>query len=394
MISSFRNYLVEEEKTLYFVWGRMNPPTAGHEKLLDFLKAKAGNNPYRIYLTQTEDQNKNPIPFVQKVKFARKGFPQYARQIMMDRKLKTIFDAVTSFYNEGFKRIVVVAGGDRIREYEVTLNKYNGKKGRHGFYNFEKITVMNAGDRDPEASGVAGVSGTKLRGFVKSGDFTSFAQNMPKKLSNADAKQVFNAVRKGLGLKEQKEFVNHVQLETVSQTREAYVAGDLFSVGDTVVIKDTDVVAEVKHLGSNYIIVESDGVQMRKWLNAVELIEKEGNQKVRQDPDVKKAPGTQPAPYYGGLSKSTKKKRLAHFKKYSKYDDDNPKAYKKAPGDATAKTKPSKHTKKFKAMYGEDAVKLAKQRIDREKAADAKRHDRMMDRARLRKTMRKNRETS
>ena len=372
----------------------MNPPTAGHEKLLDFLKAKAGNNPYRIYLTQTEDQNKNPIPFVQKVKFARKGFPQYARQIMMDRKLKTIFDAVTSFYNEGFKRIVVVAGGDRIREYEVTLNKYNGKKGRHGFYNFEKITVMNAGDRDPEASGVAGVSGTKLRGFVKSGDFTSFAQNMPKKLSNADAKQVFNAVRKGLGLKEQKEFVNHVQLETVSQTREAYVAGDLFSVGDTVVIKDTDVVAEVKHLGSNYIIVESDGVQMRKWLNAVELIEKEGNQKVRQDPDVKKAPGTQPAPYYGGLSKSTKKKRLAHFKKYSKYDDDNPKAYKKAPGDATAKTKPSKHTKKFKAMYGEDAVKLAKQRIDREKAADAKRHDRMMDRARLRKTMKKNRETS
>ena len=372
----------------------MNPPTAGHEKLLDFLKAKAGNNPYRIYLTQTEDQNKNPIPFVQKVKFARKGFPQYARQIMMDRKLKTIFDAVTSFYNEGFKRIVVVAGGDRIREYEITLNKYNGKKGRHGFYNFEKITVMNAGDRDPESSGVAGVSGTKLRDFVKSGDFTSFAQNMPKKLSNAYAKQVFNAVRKGLGLKEQKEFANHVQLEKVSQTREAYVSGDLFKVGDTVIIKDTDVVAEVKHLGSNYIIVESDGVQMRKWLNAVELIEKEGNQKVRQDPDVKKAPGTQPAPYYGGLSKSTKKKRLAHFKKYSKYDDDNPKAYKKAPGDATAKTKPSKHTKKFKAMYGEDAVKIAKQRIDREKAVDAKRHDRMMDRARLRKTMRKNRETS
>ena len=116
MINSFKSYLVEEEKTLYFVWGRMNPPTAGHEKLLDFLKAKAGNNPYRIYLTQSEDQTKNPIPYMQKIKFARKGFPQYARQIMMDRKLKTIFDAVTSFYNEGFKRIVVVAGGDRIRQ--------------------------------------------------------------------------------------------------------------------------------------------------------------------------------------------------------------------------------------------------------------------------------------
>src|SRR6056300_594226 len=107
MISSFSSFLVEEEKTLYFVWGRMNPPTAGHEKLLDFLKDKAGNNPFRIYLTQTEDNNKNPISFAQKIKFARKGFPQYARQIMMDRKLKTIFNAMSSFYNEGFKRIVI-----------------------------------------------------------------------------------------------------------------------------------------------------------------------------------------------------------------------------------------------------------------------------------------------
>ena len=102
MINSFKTFLVEEEKTLYFVWGRMNPPTAGHEKLLDFLKAKAGSNPFRIYLTQTQDKNKNPIPYVQKIKFARKGFPQYARQIMMQKKLKTIFDAMTSFYNEGF----------------------------------------------------------------------------------------------------------------------------------------------------------------------------------------------------------------------------------------------------------------------------------------------------
>ena len=144
MISSFKNYLVEEEKTLYFVWGRMNPPTAGHEKLLDFLKQKAGKNPFRIYLTQSEDQNKNPIPFAQKIKFARKGFPQYARQIMMNRKLKTIFDAMTSFYDEGFKRIVIVAGQDRVNQYDVLLKKYNGKKGKHGFYNFERIDVLSS----------------------------------------------------------------------------------------------------------------------------------------------------------------------------------------------------------------------------------------------------------
>ncbi len=377
MINSFKNYLVEEEKTLYFVWGRMNPPTAGHEKLLDFLKAKAGNNPFRIYLTQTEDNNKNPIPFVQKVKFARKGFPQYARQIMLDKKLKTIFNAMTSFYDEGFKRVVIVAGDDRVREYEITLKKYNGKEGKHGFYNFERITVLSAGKRDPESKGVEGVSGTKLREYVKSGDFTKFAQYMPKRLSNADTKSVYNAVRKGLGLNEQKEFRNHIQLDSVSETREAYISGSLCNVGDKVIIKETDEVAEVKVLGTNYVIVELNGMQSRKWLDSIEVIED----------------------YYKGLSKSTADKRKAHFNRNAKKADDNKSAYKPAPGDAKAKTKLSKHTLKFRQMYGED-IAMAKQRISNQKkiekrrdAADAKRHDRMMDTARLAAARRKNRNT-
>ena len=390
MINSFRNFLVEEEKTLYFVWGRMNPPTAGHEKLLDFLKAKAGNNPFRIYLTQSEDNKKNPIPFVQKVKFARKGFPQYARQIMLDKKLKTIFDAMTSFYDEGFKRVVIVAGGDRIREYDITLNKYNGKKGKHGFYNFEKITVLNAGDRDPDSQGVDGVSGTKLRGYVSSGDFTKFAQNMPKKLSNVDAKAVYNSVRKGLGLKEEKNFKNHVQLDPVSETREMYVAGDLFAVGDKVAIKENDVIGIITHLGTNYVILEANGTQYRKWITSIDLVEKAAP----QDKDIADRKGTQPAKYHKGLKKSTKIARDAQFKKQAKMADDDPAAYKPAPGDKTAKTKPSKYTLKFKDMYGENKMAdLAKKRIDREKAADKVRHDRMMDRARMRDTLKKNRET-
>ena len=364
-INSFKSYLVEEEKTLYFVWGRMNPPTAGHEKLLDFLKDKAGTNPFRIYLTQSEDKNKNPIPFVQKVKFARKGFPQYARQIMLNKKLKTIFDAMTSFYNEGFKRVVIVAGGDRIREYDVTLNKYNGVKGRHGFYNFERITVLNAGDRDPESKGVDGVSGTKLRGFATANDFTSFAQYMPKKLSNADAKSVFNAVRKGLGLEEKKIFRNHVQFEPISEIRESYMDGKLFDVGDEVVIKGHGIVAEIKHLGSNYVIVESKGEVYRKWLTDVEKVNPNQefeyevhdfsplSEEVRQDSDIGDRKGTQPAKYHAGLKKSTKAKRDAQFKKQAKMADDDPAAYKPAPGDKTAKTKPSKYTKAYKDMFEE-----------------------------------------
>jgi len=386
-ISSFKAYLVEEEKTLYFVWGRMNPPTAGHEKLLDFLKKKAGNNPFRIYLTQSEGDEKNPIPYSQKIKFARKGFPRYARQIMVNKKLKTLFDAMTSFYDEGFKRVVIVAGADRVREYDIILNKYNGKKGRHGFYNFEKIIVENAGDRDPESKGVDGVSGTKLRGFATSGNFTKFAQYMPKDLSNADAKAVYNAVRKGLGLNEQTDFKNHVKLSPVSDEREAYVTGDLYEVGSIVVMKESGEVGKVKHLGTNYIIVETKNGDFRKWLDAVELIEAE-------DPDIGHMKGVQSKNYYKGLKKTTKKSRAAHFNKNKNKDDDDASAYKPAPGDAKTDTKPSKHTKKFKQMYGEKInVDMAKKRIERQKAALDKRHDRMMDRARMRDVKKKNRET-
>ena len=389
MIGSFKSFLVEEEKTLYVVWGRMNPPTIGHEKLLDALKDKAGTNPYRIYLTQTQDNKKNPIPFVQKVKFARKGFPQYARQIMLDRKLKSMFDMATAVYDEGFKKLVVVAGSDRVREFDVTLNKYNGKKGRHGFYNFQNISVVSAGQRDEESEGVDGVSGTKLRKMATDGDFGKFAQKMPKRLSNADSKAVFNAVRRGLGLKEQKEFKNPVQFEPVSEKREDYVKGNLYSVGDSVVIRDTGELCNISHLGSNYVIVESNGKQYRKWLEDVEMIEKTSTP---QDPDIKDRKGSQPAGYYAGLKKSTKQKRAAHFAKHGKKDDDDNSAYKPAPGDKTAKTKPSVHTKRFKQMFGDD-VETAKKRIDREKAADKIKHDRMMDRARMQDVRKKNRET-
>ena len=417
MINSFKSFLVEETKTLYFVWGRMNPPTAGHEKLLDFLKEKAGNNPYRIYLTQSEDNSRNPIPYTDKVKFARKGFPQYARQIVLDKKIKTIFDALVSFYNEGFKKIVIVAGDDRVREYKITLPKYNGVKARHGFYNFENIEVLNAGKRDPESQGVEGVSGTKLRNYVKDDDFTKFAQYMPKRLSNADTKAVYNAVRKGMGLKEEREFKRHVQLEPVSEIRESYVNGELFKEGDTVVIKDSGELAKVKTLGSNYVIVEGSGNQYRKWLDAVEKVDDnnvdyevadfsiklESLNEARnpEDPDIGSRKGSQPVNYHKGLGKSTKVARDRQFKKQAKMADDNPAAYKPAPGDATAKTKPSKYTKAFKSMYGEQNVDMVKDKIAREReiekrrdAADQKRQDQMLDRARAARTRRINRRTT
>ena len=405
MINSFKSFLVEEEKSVYFTFGRMNPPTTGHEKLFNALAAKAGRNPYRIFVSQSQDAKKNPLAYKDKVKAIRKMFPKHARSVMVNNNVKNAMNAASELYKEGYKTLVMVVGSDRVREFSTLLDKYNGQKGRHGFYNFTRINVVSAGDRDPDAEGVEGMSASKMRGAAASGDFTKFSQGVPRNVSNAETKAIYNMVRKGMGLKETNEYTKHIQLKPVSDVRESYVNGELFKEGDEVVIKDTGELAKVKSLGSNYVIVEGSGNTYRKWLDAIEPIEAESRvdeqDKSRQDPDIKDRKGSQPAAYHKGLSKSTKTKRDAQFKKQSKMADDNPAAYKPAPGDATGKTKPSKHTKKFKDMYGEQTVAQARARISREReierrrdAADKKRHDSILDRARTLRTRKINRGTT
>ena len=396
MIGSFKNFLVEEEKVVFFTWGRMNPPTIGHEKLLTALSRKAGNNPYFVYLSQSTDPKKNPLPYKDKIKIARKMFPRHARRIMLDAKVRNLFDILTKLYDMGYKNVTMVVGADRVQEFDVLMNKYNGKKGRHGFYNFRSMNVASAGDRDPDAEGATGMSASKMRAAAGKGDFTSFSQGLPKTFSNADAKNLFNTVRKGMGLKEQREYKNHIQLNPISETREQYITGELYSVGDKEIVKESDEVGEVTHLGANYVIVEKNGSQKRYWLDAIELLEKI---EVPQDRDIKDKEGTQPAKYYKGLSKSTKSARDAHFKKNTRQP---------APGDKEASKKDmpkSQHTLKFKQMYGEqDAVKRVQARIKRRDARqDAKdekqdkRDVRAIAQAKIRKirtdVLKKNRET-
>ena len=385
MISSFKSYLIEEERTVFFTFGRMNPPTTGHEKLMNELAKKSGKHSYRVYLSQSVDKKKNPLDYGTKVKTVRKFFPKHARQVMLDKKVKNVFDAVTEIYNDGYKNVSMIVGSDRVNEFTVLLKKYNGVKGRHGLYNFKKINVISAGDRDPDADDVSGMSASKMREAASDGHFTKFSQGLPRNVSNSDAKKVYNEVRRGMGLREQKTYFNKLHFEPVSEKREAYVKGHLFDIGDSVTVVGSDELARVTSLGTNYVIIEQNGKFFRKWLDSVELLEKERTKEVSQDKDVKKAKGSQPSVYYKGLSKSTKQKRLSHFNRTSKMADDNPAAYKQAPGDKTAKTKPSKHTLKYKRMYGEDAVDLAKQKIDREKRMDKIKHARMLNRAKVRK---------
>lgn len=274
MINSFKQYLVEEDKAVYFTFGRMNPPTVGHGKLLDKLAQAAGKNPYRVYLSQTTDAKKNPLDYNSKVKHVRKMFPKHARQVMINKNVRTAIDVLVALYDEGFRKVVMVVGSDRINEFDTLLNKYNGTKARHGFYNFESIKVVSAGERDPDAEGVEGMSASKQRENAANNDFVSFSQGLPASMSNTEARRLFNDVRKGMGLKEQTEFKNHIALKPVSEAREKFVAGELFELGDQVVVKESDEVGTVSVLGANYVILEmANGGRQRKWLDAVELID-------------------------------------------------------------------------------------------------------------------------
>ena len=274
MINSFKQYLDEENSVAYFTFGRMNPPTVGHEKLLNSLSIKSGKNDYFVYLSQTNDPKKNPLGYNVKVKHVRKMFPKHARRVMIDRKVKTAFDAASQIYAKGYQNLVMVVGDDRVREFRALLDKYNGVKGKHGFYNFKSIDVVSAGARDPDSDGVEGMSASKMRQFAADNDFTSFAQGLAKSMNTKDSKKLFNDVRTGMGLKEETEFKRHVELETVSEEREMFVQGKLFDLGDKVIVKESDEMGVITYLGANYVLVElSEDRSVRKWLDAVEKIE-------------------------------------------------------------------------------------------------------------------------
>tara|TARA_B100001093_G_scaffold476997_1_gene503870 strand:- start:3553 stop:4887 length:1335 start_codon:yes stop_codon:yes gene_type:complete len=354
----FSEYLKEAKGEMTFVFGRFNPPTTGHEKLFEQLK-KASSGSYRIYASKSQDPKKNPLTFKQKIKFLRKIFPKHARSIMADNDVRTVLDIATKLYDQGYTKVNMVAGSDRVKEFSILLNKYNGVKSRHGFYEFkDQIKVVSAGDRDPDAEGVTGMSASKMRAAAANNDMASFAKGLPK---NVDPKELFLTVRKGMGLKEQK---IEIKLDPVSEKREEYVEGKLFNVGDIVALKETNDVGTIKVCGSNYLIVEFGEWKKRVWLDKVDLLENCGG--VGEPGVTKKYKNTTPGEtvseddeklkggYYKGIkAKSTKQARKRHFDKGAEMDDDNPNAYKKAPGDATAKTKPSKHTKKYQQMFGE-----------------------------------------
>ena len=256
--------------TLTLGFGRFNPPTAGHEKLLDKIKDTAEGGSYTIYPSHSEDNDKNPIGAEDKVLFMRKLFPTHSNSIVYDPSIRTIIDALTHADVQGYQTVNLVVGSDRQKEFESLANKYNGQ-----LYTFDAINVISAGDRDPDAEGVEGMSASKLRALAADGDFEAFKKGLPKAAKGAVAQELFNTVQKSIGKKAvaTKEGIEMWQIAPkldFKTLREHFVSGNIFNIGTLVENLNTGLVGRVLRKGTNYVIaVTNEGIMYKSWINDI-----------------------------------------------------------------------------------------------------------------------------
>jgi predicted nucleotidyltransferase len=258
-------------KSIAFAFGRFNPPTIGHEKLINKVKSVPTND-YKIYLSRSEDPKKNPLSPRDKLSIMKKMFPSHARNIEINRT-NMVLDIATMLYNKGYTDITMVAGSDRVREFEGILKKYNGVKSRHGLYDFNTINVVSAGERDPDAEGATGMSASKMRAAAAKGDLKSFQKGLP---SGVDAEDIMKQVRKGMRLAASYGGLSHVSgakpiasLEEFEQQqiRDLYIREMIFNIGDEVDYVKEDVQGKVVRKGTNYIVVEDNKNNLHKaWI--------------------------------------------------------------------------------------------------------------------------------
>lgn len=201
---SFNQFLAEEKlKTTVMAFGRMNPPTTGHGKLIDKVKEVADkhNGNHVVVLSHSQDAKKNPLSPEAKVTHAKNLFPGTTVK-SSSKEHPTFLHQASELHKSGTEHLVMVAGSDRVKEYKEKLNQYNGQEGAHGHFNFKKISVVSAGARDPDTEGVEGMSASKMREHASTGNYGKFKEGLPGGTKEVHAKQLYNDVRKGMNVED------------------------------------------------------------------------------------------------------------------------------------------------------------------------------------------------
>ena len=263
---SFKEISEARGDTAVFTFGRFNPPTIGHEKLVNAVakqQSKNSGSKMYVYASQSNDPKKNPLPYAKKIAYMRKMFKKHSKNIITG-KPRTAIEVAVELYNKGHKAIVMVVGSDRVTEFRELLEEYNGVEGkRHGYYGFDNIEVVSAGERDPDAEGVEGMSASKMRAAAEKGDFDSFKTGIPNTMSDDDKKKMYLDVRRGQGMREEREMG-----DDYDSLRDAYLTGKIWNVGESIEAKGIS--GEVVRKGTNYLsFVTEDGKVHKAWLHEV-----------------------------------------------------------------------------------------------------------------------------
>ena len=268
-------------ETITLVFGRFNPPTVGHEKLLQGAKGVAGAGELRIYPSRSEDPQKNPLDPDTKSNMMKKMFPDFSDNIINDSDVRTIFDALKIADEENYSDVQIVVGSDRVAEFDSLAQKYNGQ-----LYNFDNIETISAGDRDAEAEGVEGMSASKMRAAAADNDFESFRQGIPKSLDDKTAKSLMNTVRKKMQVATESWSLWQIAPKfDWRNLREHYVTGKIFNINSLVENLNTGLVGKVIRRGTNYLIcVTEDNIMFKSWVRDLkEYQEKSVPSKMRDE---------------------------------------------------------------------------------------------------------------
>ena len=272
--------------TLTIAFGRFNPPHLGHQQLMDTAASAAEKDKgdYMIVPSRSNDPKKNPLDADTKVAFMRGMFPQHSDKISNDANTRTIFDVLKKAHSDGYANVRIVGGADRVKEFDKLANTYNGN-----LYDFDNVEVISAGDRDPDADGVEGLSASRLRLAASENDFSTFRSAMPEGFPRREAKQLFDTVRQSMGIKEEWGIWEMAPKFDQQTLRENYVSKAIYRIGEWVENMNTGLVGKIVRRGANHLIcVTEDNIMFKSWIRDVNEVNEaivNGTTKSGVDPD-------------------------------------------------------------------------------------------------------------
>ena len=258
--------------TLTLAFGRFNPPHAGHLQLMDVAaqsaaqSAELGNgDDYIIVPSRSQDPKKNPLDADTKVSMMRQMFPQHSERIVNDGANRTIFDVLKKAHNDGYTNVRIIAGQDRVKEFDKLSQNYNGQ-----LYQFDNMEVVSSGDRDPDAEGMEGLSSSRMRLAAAEGDFKTFRAGLPEGTPRKMAMTLFDTVRQTMNVQEMKEFWNIWEIAPKYDTenlRESYIKKEIFNIGDRVENLNTGLIGRIIRRGANHLIcVAENNIMFKSWV--------------------------------------------------------------------------------------------------------------------------------